>query len=533
MAVARQCGWPRPVRVERAGCCRLGKMRRYGRPSSSVNPMTLSSNTFDIVWRQSRQKSVIALAGGDNGFGGGYGGGSPPFPGGGGNWGEDDDGGKIFDLKSFMIGLLLLGMPSALLLHFYRKRTQGDLAAGYDVDPVRSLKRLVRELFEKDVETQERLRLMEEKLGIVHDGAPGMNASRVMTSKTASRPAAHDGAMLRSVGGRLTLGGGLLWSEDADTSNLDAMVDSGVQLGTRLMLQSRGQFRQGKDFILTDINIDGASQEEYNLQKVLYSCGLTERIKIMFAPFGARGNDVTYTLNPFAGRGLTSATSEGNPLLHNKGRGSMIGSTISLPRSWMTVAFFRNEEDETPEKTLAQIIVAPTRQFSVGMSVLEAQPEGSPRVREYRAMLLNSILKRQRFAPRRETAGTTDGRSTTEFASNFALSVGNNFALHGWAASDSIDSLINASPSSMTWNISFGDKLKIPSDDANTLLPRWVASIGKCSGADGTTLAPDMLEFSTEFDLGNGMSCHPGMVAVRDATSTWTVLAGAKAVWDF
>ena len=491
----------------------------------------VSSSSFcnDLFQGRSTIKrgGTMALAGLDTGRGG-DGGGSPPFGGDGGDWGDDEDnGGGGFDMKSFIIGLVLLGLPSVAFLEYRKRNSSETKELGYDVDPLHALKRLVRELFEKDVEIQERLSSLEEKLGIVHDGSPDLNASRVSTRQPQKSGTGRDGGMLRSVGGRLTLGGGLLWSEDANTSNLDAMVESGVQLGTRLMLQTRGQCRQGKDFILTDINIDGASQEEFNLQKVLYSCGLTEQIKIMFAPFGARGNDVTYTLNPFSGRGLTAATSEGNPLLHNRGRGSMIGSTISLPRSWLTAGLFRIEEEEDNEKALLQAIVAPTRHLSVGMSALEVQGSSS-RLRQQASAFLNSILRRE--VPVSNTVSA--GESRLEVASTFALSIGKNFALHGWAASDSLESFLEIRPASTTWNLSFGDTLKVPSANG-TILPRWVASIGKCSIADGTTLAPDMLEFSTEFNLGNGMTCHPGMVAVRDAASTWTILAGAKAVWDF
>lgn len=512
-------------------------LRRCGSPLRTVHSFPTSpasrlhSRTQRVHYAINTDKSLIrrgktVLASLDNGFGGSSGG-SPPFGGDGGDWGGDEgDGGKRFDFKSFLVGLLLLGLPSVVFLEYKKRRGNSTKNTGYDVDPLNSLKRLVRELFEKDVETQERLLQLEEKLGIVHDGSPGLHASKVASSRQSSKTRAAQDGSLRSMGGRLTLGGGLLWSEDADASNLDAMVESGVQLGTRLVLQSRGQFRQGKDFILTDINIDGASQEEFNLQKVLYSCGLTDQIKIMFAPFGARGNDVTYTLNPFAGRGLTAATSEGNPLLHGRGRGSVIGSTISLPRSWMSAALFRTEGEENTEKALLQAIVAPTRHLSLGMTLLEAQ-SSERSLREYANALLQSLVRRQEFSN-----DTPVGRSRMEVATTFALSVGNNLAFHGWAASDSLESLLDTQAASTTWNLSFGDKLKIPSD-RGTILPRWVASIGKASLSNGNTLAPDMLEFSTEFDLGNGMSCHPGMVAVRDATSTWTVLAGAKAVWDF
>jgi hypothetical protein len=78
------------------------------------------------------------------------------------------------------------------------------------------------------------------------------------------------------------------------------------------------------------------------------------------------------------------------------------------------------------------------------------------------------------------------------------------------------------------WNISVGDTVA----DG---FARWVASMGKSmvnTSSNAVDMRPDTLEFSTEFDLGNGMACHPGMVALRQG-ETWTVLAGAKAVWDF
>jgi len=342
---------------------------------------------------------------------------------------------------------------------------------------------------------------------------------------TAPRDPSSTSGLLRSVGGRLTLGGGFLWSDAREESNLDAVVDTGVQLGTVLTLQSRGQCRGGKDFIVADVDIDGASQEQFNLQKVLYSCGVSENLRLMFAPFGAKGNDVTYTLNPFAGRGLTTGTSEGIPLLHSRGRGSVIGGTLSSPRIWATGAFFRNEEDSA-EKALVQVIAAPTKQLSVGVSLLEVQGQESSKIIKYADMLLNSILRRN--------SDSTRGQSTSqplELGANFALSVGNDFAIHGWAVTDSPDTLIS---NTTTWNLSFGDKVR--NSEGASMIPRWVASIGKSSKNTTDTsqsMIPDTLEFSTEFDLGNGVTCHPGMVAVRDQNDTWTVLAGAKAVWDF
>lgn len=123
--------------------------------------------------------------------------------------------------------------------------------------------------------------------------------------------------------------------------------------------------------------------------------------------------------------------------------------------------------------------------------------------------------------------GEASSSTTGEVAGTVALSLGGNFAVHGWAASKSFSSLFDKSSASTTWNVAFGDKLKNGSS-------RWVASVGKVDESSAKELLnPDTLEFSTEFDLGNGMTWQPGVVAVRDQRDQWTVLAGAKAVWDF
>ncbi len=36
--------------------------------------------------------------------------------------------------------------------------------------------------------------------------------------------------------------------------------------------------------------------------QVLYNCRLSQRARLILAPFGARGRDAAYTLNPLAGQ---------------------------------------------------------------------------------------------------------------------------------------------------------------------------------------------------------------------------------------
>ena len=451
-------------------------------------------------------------------MGGGSGNGGGNFGGNNDGWDFEDDesgGRRGLNPRPFIIIAALLtvlfGAPKAF------EFIQTNLKHGsseFDTEPTAVLKRLVRELFEKDVDVQARLAKLEERLGISEESRQTTGVSRLSGGESSVDSGGSSSASaLSHLGGRLTLGGGFMWSNLAD--NLDAVVESGVQLGTQLTLQSRGKFRNGKDFILTDINIDGAAQEQFNLQKVLYSCGLVRNIRLSMAPFGAKGNDVTYTLNPFAGRGLTDATAEGNPLMHNRGRGAAIGATMNLPRVWLTGAVFRNEEDNFGDKALLQAIIAPTKRLSLGLTMLES-PNG------------DSIVSQQlaRFLDASPTA------SPGEVAATAALSIGDNFAVHGWAVSSSLKSMyerVTSATSSApptTWNVSFGDTLRDGSS-------RWIASVGKINEATGKDLEPDALEFSTEFDLGNGMTWQPGVVAVRDQRDRWTVLAGAKACWDF
>ena len=481
-------------------------------PRNHLGPYALRSGHRRVASRVSLDDGSGNMGGSGNGgdnFGGGDG------------WEFEDDGGRGRrgpNARPFVIIAAFLAIVSGapkVIGYIQKKLKHGFGSSDYDVEPVTVLKRLVRELFEKDVDVQARLAKLEQRLGISEPSGLLSGVSRLSTREHAAQegdPVSHPATHL---GGRLTLGGGFMWSSMAD--NLEAVVDCGVQLGTQLTLQSRGRFRDGRDFILTDINIDGAAQEQFNLQKVLYSCGLSKNIRLSMAPFGAKGNDVTYTLNPFAGRGLTDASAEGNPLMHNRGRGAAIGATMNLPRVWLTGSVFRNEDDGG-DKALLQAIVAPTKRLSLGLTMLEG-PSGDSLVSRQLARFLNGGPS----VSSQSSVYSAASASAGEVAGTVALSIGGNFAVHGWAASSSLRSMFDrmtpaasAAPSPTAWNVSFGDTLRDGSS-------RWLASVGKVSEATGKDLEPDALEFSTEFDLGNGMTWQPGVVAVRDQRNQWTV----------
>lgn len=378
-------------------------------------------------------------------------------------------------------------------------------------DPVRILKRLVGELFEKDLDVQSRLTAIENTLGIAMDDPPSGNASRVSggAGMAGMQPS------LRSLGGRLVVGGGVLWSQ-SDEESLESMIQSGVKLGTAMTLQARGKFREGKDFILSDIAVDKDNVEKFALEKVLYSSEILPGIRFMFAPFGAKGNDITYTLNPFAGRGLTSATSEGNPLLHDRGAGSVLAGSVSLPRLWVSGAYIGKESETEQETALFQILCAPFKSLSLGLTLSEAQADTS-HFKYLRDSLLSSVIKSYSSSSERPD------KLDVEAAGSFALSLGN-YAIHGWSVRH-----LRSDANNLTWNLSLGDKLP-----TGPMQSRWVISVGKSfpQSRSSDILSPDAFELGSEFDVGAGLHFHPGLVGIKDR-SQWTILAGAKTVWDF
>jgi len=393
-------------------------------------------------------------------------------------------------------------------------------------DPIAILKRLVGELFETDIELRNRLSKVEGRLGIVSSESPAGNASKVDIGDKESKSRSATGmGMLKSLGGRLVMGGGFLWGNEDETT-LDSIVETGTQLGTTMTLQARGKFRDGKDFVLADIEVDGAESEKFCLRKVVYSCGLASSLRLMFAPFGARGNDVTYTLNPFSGRGLIAGNSEGNPLLYNRGTGSALAATLSLPRAWLTAAFFGSENEETTEKVMAQAVFAPLKALSLGFTVSDPTASNG-KLKEYADSLMRFVSK----APQARTQDTTSDKTVSdlEIATSFALSLGK-YACHGWASTNTSGTLFS---NDVAWNVVLGDKGTEPGQEL-----RWILSAGRTFKSDTTTnppinnLKPDTFEVSTDIDLGNGLHCQPGVLAIKQQSS-WVFLAGAKTVWDF
>jgi hypothetical protein len=217
-------------------------------------------------------------------------------------------------------------------------------------DDVRTLKRLLREVFADVLKVRGRLDTLEAAAGVSPEGDAPADASAV-SRPSASSPAAaaagaaggRQGRMPGAVGGALRLGGGLLWAEDEDAGGAVGEVEAaGARLGTDLLLQVGAAPRGGLDAVSAEVRVD-PSQERVALRKVLYACRVAPGVRLLLAPFGARGRDAAYTLNPAAGQGLSAAVRHGSPL-HSRVLGSMVGAAVDLRRAWLSVAFFSQGE---------------------------------------------------------------------------------------------------------------------------------------------------------------------------------------------
>lgn len=113
---------------------------------------------------------------------------------------------------------------------------------------------------------------------------------------------------------------------------------AGVRLGTDLLLRLSQAVRGGADSLHAELALDPESQR-VAVRRVLYRAGLLPGLRLLLAPFGARGEDAAYTLNPLAGQGLAALVRRGCPL-HAARLGSLAGLAVDGNRTWGSAALF-------------------------------------------------------------------------------------------------------------------------------------------------------------------------------------------------
>lgn len=470
--------------------------------------------------------------GGSNGknFGGG---------GDGDDFGGDDDAG--FGGKALLLVTLAAAVAVVMFKLYHRKKRSASEASAlpesYDSDDVRTLKRLLREVFAELVNVRSRLEEVEGVAGI-KSAETNADATPLSTSKSFSSsisPGATEATgakhppFRQTLSGALKFGAGALWDEAEESGDavegqgLGAVQAAGVGLGTDLMLQLGSTVRGGSDAVLAEVKID-PGDESFSLHKVLYNCKVAPGLRLILSPFGARGQDVAYTLNPFAGQGLVSTVKHGSPL-YQRVLGAVIGATADLKRAWLSAAFFSQAaEDGTASDTVfLQAVVAPLSALSLGLTMVE--PVGAPSV-PGGPVQLTGIAE--------GTARPMQEQGTRQLGATAAMAFGD-IAVHGWTAA-AADSLESRNFHNAQWGVTMAPR---PDGSATS----WALGIGKVAAGGSPTaspvasdtieaLQPNIMELSTQFDLGDGMLLTPGLVVMRRG-GQHTVYAGVKTSWVF
>ncbi len=517
-----------------------------------------------------RRCAPAHLAALDGGAGGGWGGGGASGPGGGDSDSDDDDtaGGDPwaalaafaaaaaagFALYSKLGGCGATGAPTAAAAA-EGGGGEADPLAGLDFDETRTLKRLLREAFADFVQTRARLEELERRAGVdpAGDGPSGASALRRAAPRFAAGGGAPGGGARSALSGALLSGGGFLWGEDgAGGGALDAVAAAGVRLGTDLTLRLGGPVRGGRDALAAEVRLEpGGGDAESGggggaaLRRLVYAARAGGGVRLVAAPFGARGADAAFTLNPAAGRGLAAGVRHGSPL-HQRRLGALAGAALDLPRAWLSAAAFSGEGDAGaiggPPALLPggasaaaggglflQAAAAPTPALSLGLAALA--PRGASASAAW-AALGRRLGAGGGAAPAAPAAAPAAGPAV-ELAATAALSLPAGLALHGWAAAAA------AAPAAAAaeWGATLLPRPASPGAAGWALSAARSAVVGPAEAVGGGAapragLAPNVFELSAQLDLGDGLLLTPGVVALRRRGRT-ALFAGVKTAWLF
>ncbi|PRW56917.1 cyanobacterial porin [Chlorella sorokiniana] len=422
-------------------------------------------------------------------------------------------------------------------------------------EDVATLTRLTQELFTELVKVRARLDELEEDAGIsASSGSAPADATLVGSdgggrrSKGLAVNGSGSGGQQQHARHRLAgvvrLGGGLMWAQDDATAESSrGLQAAGIKLGTDVLLQLSGLVRGGRDSVQAECKVNPAA-EQLSLRKVLYNCRLSQRARLILAPFGARGRDAAYTLNPLAGQGLTSLVREGSPL-HSPVLGSLAGVALETRRAWLNAGYFARA---TPGggsawSVLAQAVVAPTSSLSAGMTYLHhssgAAASAAAAAADPAAAAAAAAGGGPAMVGALERAAAPFGAPAAQrqLGSTLAWRLGEDAVLHGWAAADADEvehsvragRLADVRP--QQWGLLLGS---FPDGSGNG----WAAGAGHSAaaaggGAAGNRLLPNLYELSLQFNLGDGLTLTPGMVVLAPRGGRTTALLGVRTAWSF
>jgi hypothetical protein len=240
----------------------------------------------------------------------------------------------------------------------------------------------------------------------------------------------------------------------------------------------------------------------------------------------------------------------------------------SLKRAWISVAYFSQPSDGfggnqqaqgDKDCLLLQATVAPLKALSLGIIVLEQKPFSNfGIISDPSDANPLEMLNQGRMPFSSESSMAMDGQSaeasnstsagganvssnitgaSRQLGAMFALNLLGGLAFHGWASSAE-DSISTGSFKDVQWGLA-----AFPKPDGSQA--GWVIGLGRSSKigfasqkaaraalGDLRALEPNMLEISTQFNMGDGIFVTPGLVMLR-REDKGAFFAGLRSTWLF
>ncbi|DBA84121.1 hypothetical protein WJX77_004887 [Trebouxia sp. C0004] len=332
--------------------------------ASATNGSYFSPGADHVAVVKGNGSSISPQQGSGNNGGSGQGGGGS----GGGHPGNDSAGDGPDNQTKFLLLLLSIALGAASGFGIYHllkaihgvtsRRRSAQPAVGTQQRPhddIAALKRLLREVFTKQMQMERRISVVEP-----HDNdQPSFDPLERSRNGWASLSA--PGKSKVELSGSLVMGSALLYSKDQDEQRAASSLDhTGVSKSTLMTLNVKTDLGGPESGGLHAQFVLDADKSQAHLQKVVYECQPREDMSLYLAPIGGQAADAVMTLNAQAGQGVSCQVQHGCPL-HQQCKGSGAVVNYTHQDKTLSAAHFRQGDGEA--HSLLQLSANPMSSF--------------------------------------------------------------------------------------------------------------------------------------------------------------------------
>lgn len=334
-----------------------------------------------------------------------------------------------------------------------------------------------------------------------------------------------------------------------------ALEEAGMRSGVGVKLKFETPFRE-EDSLVTECGAGLGGEGSVvlggpiMLHKLLYKGHLAPGCTVTVAPVGARGWDVTQSLNPMQGSGLTRFSSQGAPL-HGAAEGTALGLTLEGARMTLAAAQFVSNWGSSASppgpaeslcaSSLLHLTLQPLERVLVSFSALNrrwpAPPlpsQGGIHWSELGPLVLPKMKGMGKAKPLPPPPTTLSGddyegpvsgggaSSQQTIAVSGAVGLGRNLSLGAWGEAE----VGEEAHEGMHWNVALA---KTPSLDnpigfgvsvgSGALDQLRALTTGEGQGM-GMGSRPIQMEAFLNVQCGRGLSVQPGVMMTRRGNST-------------